>query len=63
MVFFNDLLFSLESDVDNYADDTTITSTAKSVDEIRIKLTSDCKKISNWMKSNLLKLNPEKLMS
>ena len=60
MVFFNDLLFSLESDVDNYADDTTITSTAKSVDEIGNKLTSDCKKISDWMKSNLLKLNPDK---
>ena len=47
-------------DLDNYADDTTITYTAKSVDEIGNKLTSDCKKISDWMKSNLLKLNPDK---
>ena len=60
MVFFNDLLFSLESDVDNYADDTTITTTAKSVDEIGSKLTSDCEKVSDWMRSNKLKLNPDK---
>ena len=60
MIFFNDLLFSLGSDVDNYADDTTITATGKSVDEIGIRLTSDCEKVSDWMRSNKLKLNPDK---
>ena len=60
LVFFNDLLYDLESDVDSYADDTTITTTAKTVSEIGIKLTSDCARVSNWMRSNRLKLNPDK---
>ena len=44
MVFFifNDLLFSLETDLDIFADDTTNTATAMAVDEIGRKLTSDC---------------------
>ena len=41
-------------------DDTTISATAKSVDDIGSKLTSDCRKVSDWMRSNLLKLNPDK---
>ena len=60
MVFFNDLLYDLKSDVDSYADDTTLTATAKTVSEIGIKLTSDCARVSNWMSSNRLKLNPDK---
>ena len=42
MVFFNDLLFSLETDLDIFADDTTNTATAMAVDEIGRKLTSVC---------------------
>ena len=60
LVFFNDLLYDLKSDVDSYADDTTLTATAKTVSEIGIKLTSDCARVSNWMSSNRLKLNPDK---
>ena len=37
LAFFNDLPFELESSVDNYADDTTITSTAPTVSEISEK--------------------------
>ena len=51
---------SLESEVDNYADDTTVTCTANTIDEIGLKLSEDCKKISEWMGSNKLKLNPGK---
>ena len=60
LVFFNDLPHLLDNAVDNYADDTTITATAKTVPEIGNKLTADCKKVSEWMRSNKLKLNPDK---
>ena len=46
--------------MDSYADDTTITSTVKTVAEIGIKLSEDCTKVSEWMRSNKLKLNPDK---
>ena len=63
LVFFNDLLHVLKSVADNYADDTTMTATAKTGVEIGIKLISDCSKVSDWMRSNKLKLNPDKLPS
>ena len=53
----------LKSVADNYADDTTMTATAKTGVEIGIKLISDCSKVSDWMRSNKLKLNPDKLPS
>ena len=59
-IFFSDLPHEIESQVDNYADDTTVSCTAKTVDEISDNLSNDCKKISSWMRSNKLKLNPEK---
>ena len=46
--------------MDSYADDTTVTATAKSVEEISNKLTEDCERVSQWMRSNKLKLNASK---
>ena len=60
LIFFSDLPHELDSQVDNYADDTTVSCTARSVEEIGVILSKDCQKISNWMRSNKLKLNPEK---
>ena len=60
IIFFNDLPYELDSDVDSYADDTTISATAGSVKEIGDQLTLDCSKVSHWMRSNKLKLNPDK---
>ena len=37
-----------------YADDTTITASGAILEEVEEKLNLDCKKISNWMKSNKL---------
>ena len=34
MIYFNDLLFMLDCSVDNYADDTTLSATGKSLNEI-----------------------------
>ena len=59
-IFFNDLPDSLSCEVDNYADDTTLTSTGASVAEIGQKLTENCHTVSTWMKANKLKLNPDK---
>ena len=60
LIFFNDLPDSLDNDVDSYADDTSITATANTVDEISKSLTKDCEKVSGWMRANKLKLNAGK---
>ena len=60
LIYFNDLPNIVDSSVDSYADDTTITATGKTLLEIETKLTADCEKISKWMIENRLKLNPEK---
>ena len=60
LIFFNDLPSTLENEVDSYADETTITATAPTVAEIGSSLTEDCAKVSQWMRSNKLKLNPDK---
>ena len=60
LIYFNDLPGSLDCNVDNYADDTTLSTTGRTVDEIGEKLTKDCTTVSNWMRANKLKLNPDK---
>ena len=60
LAFFNDLPFHTVSPVDSYADDTTVTATGRSLEELKVKLTEDCKNVSNWMKANKLKMNAEK---
>ena len=60
LIFFNDLPHTVDCAVDSYADDTTLTATGKTVYEIGEKLTLDCEKVSNWMRENKLKLNPDK---
>ena len=57
MIYFNDLPYSLNCSVDNYADDTTLTASGKSLLEIEQLLTSNCGKVSQWMERNKLKLN------
>ena len=60
LLFFNDLPSSLKSNVDSFADDTTITATGKTAEEISQSLTRDCALVSEWMRMNRLKLNPDK---
>ena len=60
LLYFNDLLFTLDCKVENYADDTTLSATGQSVEEISTKLTKDCTAVSDWMRCNMLKLNPDK---
>ena len=59
LIFFNDLPHTLDCEVESYADDTTMTATGGSVEEIGVQLTTDCEKVSHW-RANKLKLNPDK---
>ena len=59
-VFYNDLPYILDCELDAYADDSTLTYTAKSVDEISDKLSNNCDAVSQWMIENKLKLNTDK---
>ena len=60
MLFVNDLPFILTCDMDQYADDSTLTATGKTITEINATLDSNCAVVSNWMAENKLKLNADK---
>ena len=60
LIFFNDLPHSLNCEADAYADDTTLTVSGNSVEEIGVKMTENCELVSTWMKENKLKLNVDK---
>ena len=60
LIYFNDLPHTLSCNVDNYADDTTLSVSGKTVEEIGEQLTANCSTVSNWMRANMLKLNPDK---
>ena len=60
LIYFNDLLSTLDCEVDVYADDSTISATGSTVAEIGTILTENCLKVSEWMASNRFKLNADK---
>ena len=60
MIYFNDLFYHIPCSSENYADDTTITTTGVSIREFSEKLSRVAGMIVGWMKSNMLKLNPTK---
>ena len=59
LIYYSDLLYTLDCPVDAYADDSTMT-TSGTIAEISSKLTENCDKIVNWMCSNHFKLNADK---
>ena len=60
LIYYNDLLSTLNCDIDAYADDSTMSSTGTTVAEISDTLTEDCDKVVEWMCSNNFKLNAGK---
>ena len=60
LIYFSDLLFTLDCDIDAYADDSTLSSTGKTLAEISTSLTDNCRRVVNWMESNQFKLNANK---
>ena len=60
LIYYNDLPLNLNCPVDAYADDSTMTVSSSSVEEISDLLTANCQIVSEWMLGNKLKLNAEK---
>ena len=60
-IFINDLFFTdLESEICNFADDTTIYACDTSIDAVTIKLKDDLQKPLDWFKNNGMCANPAK---
>ena len=60
MIFVNDLPSILTCDMDQYADDSTLHGTGKTVHQVNETLEENCELVSNWMAENLLQLNADK---
>ena len=60
IIFANDLPHSLTCPLDSYADDSTLTSTKKTVEEVNSELNENCALVSTWMWKNQLCLNADK---
>ena len=60
LLFVNDLPFSLTCPMDQYADDSTVTATEKTTQQINSKLEANGVEICKWMEENKLKLNADK---
>ena len=59
MLYVNDLPFVLTCAMDQYADDSTLHGTGKTVNLVNETLEENCALVSNWMAENLLQLNAE----
>ena len=60
-IFINDLLLFIQnSDICNYADDTTIYTCNKNLDNIVYRLENDCSVALEWFADNFMKLNADK---
>ena len=60
IIFANDLPHSLTCQLDAYADDSTLTSTKQTINEINVEMNDNCSLVSNWMYQNQLCLNADK---
>ena len=60
LIFYNDLPYSLQCDIEAYADDSTMSASGNNVTIIGDILTRNCAKVSGWMRENKLKLNAGK---
>ena len=60
-IYINDLLLSIqETSICNYADDTTIFTTDKNLDNVIMRLENDSTVLFQWFQDNFMKLNTEK---
>ena len=60
LIFVNDLAYSLDCSLEQYADDTTLSATSQQVTTTSDILTENCSRLSNWMGENQFKLNASK---
>ena len=59
-IYLNDLIWFIEGDVTNFADDTTIHVCDKELANLKIKLEKDSSNALDWFKNNYMKLNTDK---
>ena len=59
-IYLNDLMWFIDGDVTNYADDTTPHECSEFLDTLKIKLENDSTNALNWFKNNYMKLNTDK---
>ena len=60
LIYYNDLLYSLDCSIDAYADDSTMSATSKNIENISNCLTSNCERVVDWMSSHQFKSNADK---
>ena len=60
IIFANDLPHSLLCNLDTYADDSTLTSTQETIQDINVDMNVNCELVSTWMRENKLCLNADK---
>ena len=59
-IFFNDLFLPAETEICNYADDTTVYVCGHELEQIASSLEIDFRELSDWFFDNKMKLNPDK---
>ena len=63
-LFFNNfLLFVLIASVHKFADDNSLSNTAKSIDSLKQALESECKVAIKWFHENKVIANPDKFQA
>ena len=60
ILFANDLPDSVNSELDEYADDSTMTESDKNIIKINTNMTESCNQVKDWMIENRLCLNADK---
>ena len=60
LIFYNDLMSTLTCDIEAFADDSTMSTTGKSFEEVSTALTENSEKVVEWMRMNQFKLNADK---
>ena len=60
LIYYNDLMTTLDCKAEVYADDSTLSATGASIEDIETKLNENCSKVSCWMNSNRFQLNADK---
>ena len=60
LIYINDLPLQTSSEIDMYADDSTIHKSGKNLLDIQTQLQSDLKIVQNWCFNNNMAINPSK---
>ena len=50
----------MESDLDNFADDSTVTAVGHTIQELKCELEGEAKRVIEWIETDDMTANPEK---